>query len=182
LVQRKGFDVLLKALARLEPPANDFKLELAGDGPEREVLRSLAADLGLADRVEFLGEVDDVPSHFAQAQLLVHPSFSEGLSNTILEAMAEGLPVIATSVGATAEYIEPGRTGALVPPGNVEALASALTELLRAPEARGRMGVAALESVRSRCSMDVVTAQYEAVYNELLDGLASARTPVSAQS
>jgi len=168
LIPLKAYDALLCALGFLAAEGRKFEFLLAGVGPEQGRLAELASQLGLRDRVTFLGGVEDVPALFASAHLLAHPSRSEGLSNTILEAMAEGLPVVATNVGGTPEIIEDGRTGLLVPPNAPNALAEALGRLLGDAELRGRLGAAALASVRERCSPAVVTAQYERIYYSLL--------------
>ena len=139
--------MLLRALGLLAAAGNKFELLLAGTGGERTRLEELAHRLAIADRVTFLGEVPDVPGLLATAHLCAHPATSEGLSNTILEAMAEGLPVVACPVGATTEIIEDGRNGLLVPGRSPEALASAMRRLLADSELRGRLGSAALETV-----------------------------------
>ena len=91
LTRLKAYDVLLTALSLVAKEGRHFELLLAGDGPERAALEALAARLGLRTHVRFLGDIDDVPASLARAHMLVHPSRSEGLSNTVLEGMAEGL-------------------------------------------------------------------------------------------
>jgi len=100
--------------------------------------------------------------------ILVHPSYSEGLSNSILEGMAAGLAIVATSVGATPEFIEDGKTGFLVPPGRPRLLAEKIRVLLTEPELRFRLGQAAMKKVRAMCNPEHVMHQYEQVYNALL--------------
>lgn len=168
LIPLKAYDVLLCALGSLAAEGRKFEFLLAGIGPEQAHLEELAGQLGLKQRVTFLGGVEDVPALLAEAHLLVHPSRSEGLSNTILEAMAEGLPVVATSVGGTPEIIEDGRNGLLVPPNSPKALTEAIRRLLDDPGLRARLGAAALASVREQCSPAAVTAQYERIYYSLL--------------
>ena len=140
LVPGKGYDILLEALGSLARSGAAFEVVLAGDGPERGGLVQLTDRLGLRDRVQFLGEVSDVPGLMAGGHVLAHPSLSEGLSNTLLEAMAEGLPVVTTSVGGNPEIIEDGRTGLIVPPRAVEAISLALGRLLADPSLRGADG------------------------------------------
>ncbi len=164
----KAYDVLLEGLARLAAAGGKFEVSIAGTGPEGPRLVELAARLGLGDRVHFLGEVDDVPGLLAGAHLAVHPSRSEGLSNAILEAMAEGLPVVACAVGGTPEVIEDGTNGLLAPPGRPEALADAVGRLLRDPPLRARLGSAALASVQDTCGEKRIADQYEQVFRSLL--------------
>ena len=163
----KSYDVLLAALGPLAAENLPFECLLAGSGPERPALEALAARCGLSARVKFLGEVDDVPALLSSAHILAHPSRSEGLSNTVLEAMGEGVPVVACPVGATAEIVEDGRNGILVSPDSPAALATALRRLLVDHRLRERLGKAALETVRRLCGEDLVLDQYEAVLHGL---------------
>jgi glycosyltransferase involved in cell wall biosynthesis len=164
----KAYDVLLAALGRLAAEGLSFECLLAGSGPERPALEALAARLGLSQRVQFLGDIDDVPALFSTAHILAHPSKSEGLSNTILEAMGEGLPVVACPVGATAEILADGESGLLVMAGAVEELAAALRRLLTDPELRGRLGKAARESALRFCGENTVSDQWEALLHRLV--------------
>lgn len=167
LIPVKAYDVLLEALADLASAGYQFELILAGHGSERSKLEGLASRMGLYEKVRFLGGVDDVPSLLATAHLLVHPSRSEGLSNTILEAMAEGLPVVATSVGGTPEFITHEKNGLLVPPDQPLLLAKSIRQLLDNPAMREEMGNAAYELVRERCSADGIAGQYERIYESI---------------
>jgi glycosyltransferase involved in cell wall biosynthesis len=164
----KGYHDLLQALSILAGHEDAFECILAGDGPERGRLQELAIRLNLGSRVSFLGEIEDVPALMAAGDILVHPSHSEGLSNSVLEGMASGLPVVATSVGATPEYIEDDNTGFLVPPGEPELLAEKIRLLITRKDLRDRLGRTALSRVLERCSPPRVTCQYEHVYNSLL--------------
>lgn len=164
----KGYHDLLQALSILANDGNAFELVLAGDGPERKRLQALAVRLNLGSQVSFLGEIEDVPSLMALGDILVHPSHSEGLSNSVLEGMAAGLPVVATSVGATSEFVEDDHTGFLVPPGQPEVLAEKIRLLVTQQALRARLGRAALSRVRERCSAPQITRQYEQVYHSLL--------------
>lgn len=167
LIPLKAYDVLLSALGQLAADGCSFELWLAGEGPERSRLEQLALALAIAPRVRFLGGIEDVPALFATAQLLVHPSRTEGSSNTILEALAEGLPVVATRVGGTPELIEDGETGLLVPPDDALALATKIRSLLDDPALGERLGRAGLERVRERCTAARVTSRYEQIYRSL---------------
>ncbi len=167
LIPRKCYDCLLRAAGILAAEHEPFELLLAGEGAERKSLESLASELRLEGRVRFLGASDNVADLLATAYILAHPSKREGLSNTILEGMAEGLPVVST-VECAAEIIEDGRTGLLVPAGQPAALADALRRLLHDAALRGRLGTAALRHVERCCNADVITEQYENVYRSLL--------------
>jgi glycosyltransferase involved in cell wall biosynthesis len=170
LTPLKAHDLLLRALGQLAASGQAFEFLLAGEGAERPRLERLAAELDITQNTRFLGAVENVPELLASAHLLVHPSFSEGLSNTILEAMAEGLPVIASSVGGTPEVISDGETGLLVPPGQPDVLASTIRRLLESPSLRARLGRAGFEIVRDRCSVANVAAHYEHVYESVVAG------------
>jgi glycosyltransferase involved in cell wall biosynthesis len=164
----KGYHDLLQALSILAGHGEAFECILAGDGPERERLQELSVRLKLGSQVSFPGEVEEVPALMAWGDILVHPSHSEGLSNSILEGMASGLPVVATSVGATPEYIEDDHTGLLVPPGQPALLAEKIRLLMTREDLRERLGRTALSRVVERCSPSGVTCQYERVYRSLL--------------
>ncbi|MCI0420471.1 MAG: glycosyltransferase [Acidobacteria bacterium] len=164
----KGYHDLLNALGILARNGEPFELALAGDGPERKRLEELASRLNIRSHVAFLGEIEDVPALMASADLLVHPSYSEGLSNSILEGMAAGLPVVATPVGATPEYVEDYKTGFLVSSGQPALLAEKMSLLAKQPELRLQLGQAALSRVRELCGAQQITRQYEQVYNSLL--------------
>jgi len=140
LHERKGHAVLLDALALL---ANDGVRPLvlaAGTGPEGQGLRDLAARLGLASRIRWLGRVPDVRPVLAAADVVVMPSLAEGLGVAAIEAMAAGRPVVASAVGGLPELIRDGEQGSLVAPRDPEALAAALLRCVRDPALRERLG------------------------------------------
>src|SRR5205823_10806990 len=120
----------------------DFRLLIAGDGPCRAELESQCARLDLQKVVRFLGVVRDVPALLPQGRLFVLSSVTEGISLTLLEAMARGLPVVATAVGGNPEVVAANETGLLVPPRDPPALAEALSALWTRPELCARMGAA----------------------------------------
>ena len=164
----KAFDTLLHALGLLAAKGKTFELVLAGDGPERANLEALARRLGLAGRVKFLGEINGAADLLATAHLLVHPSKSESMSNTIVEAMAKGLPVIASPVGGNPEIVEDGRSGLLVPPGRADLLADAVGRLLDDPALRRRLGEQGLRYVKDECSELRVADAYEGAIRGLV--------------
>jgi glycosyltransferase involved in cell wall biosynthesis len=167
LTPLKAHQVLIRALGQLAAEGKRFELLLAGEGPERRRLEAIAAELKIADRVRFLGAIDNVPELLAGAHLLVHPSRSEGSSNTILEAMAEGLPVVATDVGGTPEIVSHDNTGLLVAPEQSSLLAERIRDLMTSPALRGRLGTAGLRFVREKFGSARVAAQYERLYHSV---------------
>jgi glycosyltransferase involved in cell wall biosynthesis len=168
LIPLKSYDVLIEAAAALAAGGTGFELLLAGGGPERARLEALARQLGIAARVKFLGDVEDVPALLRTADVFAHPAITEGLSNAILEALAAGLPVVACPVGATAEIIQDGCHGLLVAPGSREELAAAIRRLLSDADLRRRLGGAGCELVRRLCDESAVVGQYENVFKKLL--------------
>ncbi len=165
LEERKGHDVLLDALACLRDPR--LTLLVAGDGSRLEALRARVGALGLGSAVRFLGRLDDVAPVLAAADVLVMPSRQEGLGVAALEAMAAGLPVIASRVGGLPEAVVDGDTGLLVPPENAPALADAIVRLADdRPRARA-LGAAGAARVQARFSMAAMAEGTLAVYRRL---------------
>jgi glycosyltransferase involved in cell wall biosynthesis len=161
----KGIAILIQALARVD----HVHLAIVGDGPDRAALESLADDLGVADRIHWAGHRRDVPRLLPAFELLVQPSLHEGLPNSILEAMAVGLPVVATAVGGTPEVVVDGVTGLLTPSRDPGVLAKAITTLLRNPDLQRKMGRAGAERVRERFSQEQTVQQTQALYAHLLE-------------
>jgi glycosyltransferase involved in cell wall biosynthesis len=164
LSPEKDHATLLRATALAVRADPSFRLEIAGDGPCREDLLRLAGELGLTGHVRFLGQVRDVPALLARAGLFVLSSLSEGVSLTLLEAMASGLPVVATRVGGNPEVVAGGETGLLVPPADPEGLAYALLRLWQAPGERHRQGFAGRERVERLFDVRGMVAAYERMY------------------
>jgi glycosyltransferase involved in cell wall biosynthesis len=160
----KDVETLLRAAAQAVAGQPDFRLEIAGDGSCRPALQQLATELGLGERVRFLGEVRDVPALLARAGLLVLSSLSEGVSLTLLEGMARGLPVAATRVGGNPEVVADGETGLLVPPRDPAALANAMLRLWRDADLARRMGSAGRCRVEEHFDVRRMVARYEAMY------------------
>jgi glycosyltransferase involved in cell wall biosynthesis len=160
----KGHSVLLRAVAEL----GDARLVIVGDGPLRSSLEREARSLGLADRVEFAGAVSDVWPYLARADVFVFPSLSEPLGIAVMEAMAAGLPVVASAVGGIPELVTDGVTGYLAPPGDHAALSVHLKALLGDPGTRASMGAAA----RARAEdfkMERTVDGYFELYDTLLE-------------
>jgi glycosyltransferase involved in cell wall biosynthesis len=132
LSPEKGHAVLINALRLLHDAGYDLELRLAGDGPSRRQLSTLANGLGLADRVHFLGYLseDEVITELQGSDLFILPSFVEGIPVAAMEAMAVGVPVVATNIAGTSELIEHGKTGLLIHPSDPQALADAVVWMI----------------------------------------------------
>ncbi len=159
---------LVRATAIAAERVPELRVEVAGDGACREELGRLAAELGVAGRVAFLGEVRDVRALLTGARMFVLPSRSEGIPLTALEAMACGLPVVATRVGGLPEVVDDGVTGLLVAPADPTALAQAMVAIWTDPERRDRMGRAGRLRAEERFDVRRMVAEYEALYRETI--------------
>lgn len=168
LSPEKRQDLLLEALAGLIEEAGDVELWLVGDGSCREALERQAADLGVREHCVFWGERDDVPRLMRRCDIYAQPSDREGLPLTVLEAMASGLPVVATSIGGMPEVVEQGRTGYLIEAGSSDQLRGALARLLDNPDEGERMGGNARERAVQDYSEEAMVRQYEQLYRDLL--------------
>jgi len=164
LRREKAHDILLAAAALLAPSHPQLTFVIAGGGPRETELRALASTLGITDRVHFTGHVEDVPALLGRADAFVLPSLSEAFPNAALEAMAAGLPVVASAVGGLLDLIDHGRTGWLVPPSDPRALAGAIATLAASPDVAARMGAAAREDVVNRYSFDRMVRSFEHLY------------------
>jgi GalNAc-alpha-(1->4)-GalNAc-alpha-(1->3)-diNAcBac-PP-undecaprenol alpha-1,4-N-acetyl-D-galactosaminyltransferase len=163
LVPSKGFDVLLRAFARIAGAAHGWSLVLLGDGPERQPLERLAADLGLGDRVVFTG-LADTDAGFSRASVFALATRTEGFPMVVVEAMAHGLPVICTDCGpGPREIIRPGVDGLLVPVDDVDAIGAAIAQLIDDEPLRTRLGAAATEIV-DRYGIERVSSEWERVF------------------
>lgn len=167
---KKGLAVLLQALAALnrgnENPG--CQLLIVGEGPAHEALESLSDRLGLSPCVRFAGTRRDIPRILPVLDVFVLPSLYEGFGIAILEAMAAGKPVVATTVGGIPEFVVPGETGLLVEPGNAEALAEAIGRLLSDPERARQMGIRGRERVLAGYQISTVVRRHEQVYEACL--------------
>ena len=167
----KGFDVLLEAAVLVIETFPEAVFQIAGKDLDRAYtagLRQRVDELQLGDRFQFLGEVADVTSLLQQAAVFALPSRSEGFSNAIVEAMAQGLPVVATDVGGNGEAVEDGETGLIVPSERPLLLAQAICRLLADAALRMRMGAAGRHRVESRFSNDIMMRRTVEVYQRLI--------------
>lgn len=172
----KGHRVLLDAIPHLLPLYPRLKLLCLGEGEFEPELRALCGSLGLGESVRLLGYRRNVPDWLAAADINVLPSFYEGLPLTILEAMASGLPSVASNVGGIPEAIEDGVSGLLVPAGDPRRLAEAISILLRDRGKRAQLGQAARARALENFDYERQVRSTERMYLELLDG---PRTPAS---
>jgi glycosyltransferase involved in cell wall biosynthesis len=168
LRREKNHETLIAAAGLLKAACPDLRYQVVGDGPRRHELEAFAHARGVADIVEFLGHREDVPALLAAADLFVLPSRSEAFPNGVIEAMASGLPVIATDVGGLRDLIEPGRTGVLVPPADPEALAAAVQSFVAAPAQAAALGAAARDTIQARYSFDRMVGAFADLYQSAL--------------
>lgn len=148
------------------------RLRIIGEGPQLAELQALTSALGVAATVEFPGYCDDIPAQLADADLFVLPSYAEGNSNAVLEAMSAGLPIVATRVGGTSLQIGSAGERFLVPAGDRGALADALLELIENEEARWKLGKAMRDRIETTFAMHRIVAVYEHAYELMLSGRA----------
>ncbi len=157
-----------RALALDSAFAQRARLVMVGDGPLRAAAQAVLEEAGAGNLAWLPGERCDVADVMRGLNCFVLPSLAEGISNTILEAMACGLPVVATKVGGNAELVAAGRTGELVPTADVEAMAQTLIQLARDPERGARMGRAGRAEVEKRFSMQAMVGAYQGLYDQAL--------------
>jgi glycosyltransferase involved in cell wall biosynthesis len=165
LSPEKGQKILLQAFKLVLQKTENVRLWLIGDGIDRENLKVMSEELGVSERVEFWGMRSDIPELLAQMDLLVQASHYEGLGIAIQEAMATGVPVIASEIGGIPELIEQGKTGIMTPVGDTEGLAYEIIRMINLDAAdRNRMIRNARESVESRFSKATVINQLSDLY------------------
>lgn len=172
LVKKKGLNVLLQALTSVFAHVPEARCLIAGSGAEMNPLRKQAADLGVADRVDFLGAVtwDQTPILYAACDVFVAPSIHDengnvdGLPNTVLEAMAAGRCVVASRVAGMELVVKPGETGLLTTEYDATSLAEALELVLTQPDLRSRLGAEARRAVERTFNWDTVAARLEQLY------------------
>jgi glycosyltransferase involved in cell wall biosynthesis len=166
---RKGHGTLLNSLRALDDLGGGLKMWIAGDGAARAAAEAQAARLGLGDdRVRFLGRRSDIDRLLEGADFFVLPSDIEGLPLSILEAMAHGLPIIASNVGGVPEIIQDDVNGLLVSAGDETALASAIRRVATDPELRRRLGSAARARANTTFSLSTMVHKYDEVYDAAL--------------
>jgi glycosyltransferase involved in cell wall biosynthesis len=173
LRQEKGHDVLIDAAPQIFSSCPDAEICLAGNGPMADALAARARARGVGGRVQFLGHCEDVPSLLARSDIFVLPSRSEALPNALIEAMAAGLPVVASRVGGIPEIVTDGQNGVLVQPGDPAALATAVVHLIDHPGSAIALGGAARSWVRRTYSFERMVSSTERVYVEEIEAQGS---------
>lgn len=164
----KRHDLLFQAFSKLDHKKYKLKLVVIGRGSENSKLQELAKKLPYSERIKFWGECEEVAKLYRLIDIFVLPSENEGISNTILEAMASGLPVIATKVGGNPELVQHEHTGLLIPPNDCDELVNALNFYIeKTPEMRKVHGSNARERAVSKFSLDRMIKQYETLYKSL---------------
>ncbi len=163
----KGLDVFVSAAAAVASAHPGATFQVAGEGPLRPELEGLARRLGLGSRLTLCGAVADVPGFLAGLDVAVLPSLTEGMSNALLEYMAAGKAIVATSVGGNVRLIEDGVNGLLVPPGDADRLAAAVARLLSDPDFAARLGSEARRRVAERHSRPAMVRRFEEFYGRL---------------
>jgi L-malate glycosyltransferase len=164
----KNHVAFLRVAARLAANVSNVEFLLVGDGLLRPSLEKMTQDLGLANRTRFLGNREDIPAVLASMDVLVLPSRSESLPNVIIESMAAGVPVVATSVGGVPELVKEGETGFLVPPEDDDRLLAAVERLLASPRLRAEFGERSRRLALANYSLNTIRDRYEELYTSLL--------------
>ena len=167
LSPEKDFRTLLRALPSVLKKYPAFRLRLVGDGQERSGLESLAAELGIAHSVEFLGERKDIPDLLRTAGFYVSSSKTEGISLTLLEAMAVGLPIVTTRVGGNPEIVDEGVTGKLSPPRSPVTLSETIIEMIEERPFWADMGQAARARAEQHFDVRHMINNYQRLYHEI---------------
>lgn len=169
----KDQTTLVRAFATVLARASDLRdrlrLVIVGDGPHRGAVERAIAEMGISQFVTMRGESSDVAREMSSMSCFVLPSQAEGISNTLLEAMASALPVVATRVGANADLIEQDRAGFIVPPSDPATMATAIETLARDPGRCRSLGLAGREIVERRFTLDRMVDHYHALYRRLAD-------------
>jgi glycosyltransferase involved in cell wall biosynthesis len=168
LIPRKGHATLLRAFAEVVRRELDVWLVIFGRGPREAALRRWAAELSVAERVVFAGHRDDLPTLLPGLDVLVHAAAREGLGVAVLEAMAAGVPVVASRVGGVPDIIDDGITGLLVSPGDSAAIASAVERLLGDAALRRSLAERGRQRVETAYSIARMARAYHSLYREIL--------------
>lgn len=164
LYRTKGLKYLLVAARKVIDKFANLKLIIVGDGPAKDDLITFAQKLGISEHVEFTGKQLDIEEVLARTDIFVLPSYSEGLSIAVIEAMASGIPVIATSVGGIPELVTDRVSGILVPVYNAEAIAEAIVYLIENPRERQRMGENGKTVAQEKFDVMMMVQKIESLY------------------
>jgi glycosyltransferase involved in cell wall biosynthesis len=167
---QKGLHTLLGAMHSPVLAAAGVRLLLLGDGPQRAELAQAVQHGGLAGRVQFHGVVEDVAPYLRAGDIFAFPTLGEGMPNALLEAMASGLPCVASALGGCRDVITNDETGLLVPAGDASAFQGALERLVESSAMRERLGAAARQDAVSRFGLERMVDRYEACYRAVMAG------------
>jgi glycosyltransferase involved in cell wall biosynthesis len=186
LVPIKDLDTLVRGVALARERLPQIRLVIAGDGDERRALEARVTELGLEGRVDFLGWRSDLAALYQTMDVFVLTSINEGTPVSLIEAMAAGVPVVASSVGGVPDVVEDGVTGVLVPPRQPEAVAAAIVSAVTQPERAWVMAARARRSVRDRFDSARLVQETEAMYRQTLlerrGGAAAVPSPLDGSS
>jgi len=169
LVKNKGLELGIIAAAEVVKTNKNFLLVFLGRGELEKGIKKIAEELGLEGFVRFEGLVNNVAEYLNASDIFIFPSLSEGMPNALLEAMACGLPVIASNIGGVIDILEDGKSGILFEAGNVLELASAMTMLLEAAALRQKLGAEARKRIVENFSIDMIAGEYIKVYRNVLN-------------
>jgi colanic acid/amylovoran biosynthesis glycosyltransferase len=178
LVEKKGHEYAIRAFAKVAATRKGIRYLIVGDGPQRSLLETLAAELGVKDRIEFLGEInqDEAAELYRKSHIFLLPSVTaadgdqEGVPVVLMEAQATGLPVISTKHAGIPEVVEDGKTGYLVEEKDIDALAEKLEYLLEHPEQWPKMGEAGRKLVEEKYDSKKLNKELAGIYIRLLNG------------
>jgi sugar transferase (PEP-CTERM/EpsH1 system associated) len=175
LNQIKDYPTMLRAAEVLSESCSSWRLLIVGGGPELAALQELSSRPPLRGRIQFLGASDRVPEFLSALDAYVLPSLCEGISNSLLEAMATGVPVVVSNTGGNPEVVEEEESGLLFPVGDFNRLADRLLQLHRQKEFRDRLARKALQRVTDEFSLDSMVKKYEEMYGSLAGNRESER-------
>jgi len=167
LVHKNGIDILIRACAKLQ--VTSYKLQVFGSGPDEAKLKSLAKELGIADRIEFLGHIepDELPKYYTEADIFVRPSRSEGLGNSFLEAMAAGVPVIGTPVGGIPDFLIDGETGLFCQVDDPSDLAEKMERLIADEQLRQKLIINGGKLVAEKYDWNIIAGRMNNIFQRL---------------
>lgn len=168
LTDQKGVDIFIRSCMEISRQYKRVRFIIVGEGPCRKDLENLVEDLGMEEEIEFWGARHDIPKILSALDIMVVPSRWAGFELTLAEAMAAGVPVVASKVGPIPEVIADGETGILVPAEDPKALADAVIQLLGDSSLRKRMGEAGKKRVLEKFTVQKMVSQYEALYERLV--------------
>jgi glycosyltransferase involved in cell wall biosynthesis len=169
LHRQKNLEMLLEAWPTVTQ-ATGASLILVGDGEERDRLQAFASKVGVIDRVRFVGKVESPAEYLRAADAFVLPSVAEGMSNSLLEAMASGLPCLASAIGGNTDLLGPGEAGILLPADQSSAWSSGLIQVLTNQEFARKLGQTARRRIEADFSIEAIVDRYQELYRKLMEG------------